>query len=124
MKIYRYHYLVGFPTNLKKPDTNIVIKNYSTHAVHASITDSYTGKIRLPKVINPRRATLIECDAQADGTIIKAVYRVAYGDVSDRRDIILVYNFEAETLVTAWLNLRSDNHTTLNSHLYDIPEGA
>lgn len=114
----RYHYQVGFPTDLKLPTEVIHIKRVSKHAEWAARTDRYAPEgIKLPKVIDPR-ALLIECDV-VDGVVIKAVYRVPYDQFE--RDLVLVVNLETKTLVTCWINLRDDKHKTLRVEAYDRP---
>lgn len=114
--MYRYHYQVGFPTNLRKP-TGKVLLEYTQHALEAANTDRY-GAFGVPIELDYDQATLIEAEADRFGNVEKGVYRVRY---NARFDLVLVVIIATRRVKTVWLNERADRHHSLRRELYDVP---
>lgn len=127
MNVYTYHKDIGFPTNLRRPAGEHSL-SHTRHSREAAQNDRYGPFYWLPTLMNLPASNsrsdikLIECDALADGTVLKAVYRMPY----DReRDLCLVLLFDrgpGQALVkTVWGNLATDTHKTLDASKYDRP---
>lgn len=90
---------------------------YTKHAIKAASDDRY-GKIELPKVFDTRNASLIEAVVK-DGKVVKSLWRQAYDQL---HDLCLVLDPSTATVITAWLNLKTDRHSTLDEAKYDMEE--
>lgn len=127
---YRFHYQVAFPKGkfLKNLPQGTIPLAYTEHATTEAARDRYLQPgeaLRLPELLDTGAALLVELYTTADGTVKKAVYRTHY----DRtRDLVMVVAVAAPAgsppagkVVTCWLNVRSDKHSTLVPAQYDKP---
>jgi hypothetical protein len=110
---YLFHTDVFMPQRYRQPVFEGVLR-YGPHAKNARQSDRF-GSFDLPRVFCAANAQLIEVeyDEQKD-KIVKQVWRQ---QLDDRRDIVLVICPNG-FVRTAWINLRSDKHKTLNAARY------
>lgn len=89
---------------------------YSQHAIRECNSDRY-GIIIPPQNITTSNAKIIEVETNENNKIIKIVYR-QYLDT--KRDIVIAVDITRQpwTVKTVWVNLRNDNHKTLNTSKY------
>ncbi len=87
----------------------------TNHAHNACANDRY-GAFELPPSIHIPSHSIFEMELQKN-EIKKIVARVPYDDDCD---VSLALIPERNTMVvkTAWLNMKTDSHTTLKRHLY------
>jgi hypothetical protein len=85
--------------------------DYATHARDEARIDRY-GAVKLPAEI-PSWFKLIESYVE-EGRVVKQLWR---GRVDTKRDLILVV-LSNGVVKTAWVNLRSDKHVTLQREKY------
>lgn len=114
-----YHKDIGFPAELKRPNGAFLV-NYSDHALRAAADDRF-GSIKLPAAIDfrpGRGAELIECETDAAGLIVKAVWRIPH---DEDNDIVMVILMQRKLVKTVWLNRHDDLHATLDAAKYDRP---
>lgn len=109
-----YHYQVFMP-KLNMP-TGIIELDYSGHALRESKKDRY-GHIKLPQIINTDKnnVTPIEVETEDDGTVNKVVYRLP---LDNTRDLCVVVLVATGRVKTVWVNLKSDQHKTLDARRY------
>jgi hypothetical protein len=119
MNTYKYHYQVGFPTNLRKPSGCVELV-YTDHARRAARNDRYGRIEALPRKLRLSRVQLIEAEALADGTLVKGLYRMGY---DDNYWLLLAIAFceDGAVVKTVWKNQRADQHATLQRELYSVP---
>lgn len=124
--MYRYHKNVGFPTNLRKRKGTVELY-YTEHALYEAAHDRLGQVHWLPSKVRLDRMEMVECDADADGNIYKAVYRLGYKPYM-RLMLVLVILFHDDTgefeqpiVKSVWLNSRLDRHYTLQEGKYDRP---
>jgi hypothetical protein len=110
-----YHRKVFWPKSLRLHVGQFPVK-LTHHAERAQDTDRY-GSFTIPDIINVSESSIFEAEVNEQGRVVKQCARLTL-DVT--RDIIVVMIPEngMAVLKTAWLNLRSDKHQTLKSHLY------
>ena len=119
METYKYHYQVGFPTNLRKPKGCVELE-YTDHARRAARNDRYGRIEALPRKLRLSRVQLIEAEALADGTLLKGLYRMGYNE-NYWLALAIAFCEEGALVKTVWLNERTDRHATLRRELYDVP---
>ncbi len=110
-----FHSEVFLPKRFKAPCFRGKL-SYSLHAKTEAANDRY-GAIKLPEMFDPiaSNAQLIEVEAGVDaGTIQKQVWRQA---LNAEQDIVLVVQPDG-FVRTVWINLKTDQHATLNSSKY------
>ena len=108
-----YHSKLGLPKGIRT-NLGIVTLNYSQHARTAATNDRY-GSIELPSQIDTTNAQVIEVECSDMGTVTKIVYRVHYFlDL----DLVVVLIPQTRLVKTVWLNLKSDNHSSLDVSKY------
>lgn len=112
-----YHESTGFPVKINLP--KMIKLWYSKHAQRAAITDRY-GAIGLQNDWEHSNGRIIEMETDTRGNPVKLVIRASYDSF---HDICVVISLEApvhDRLVvkTVWLNLKTDNHATLNENVY------
>lgn len=113
-----YHELTGIPVKINLP--KVIKLWYSSHAEKASRTDRY-GVIELSKEWEHKDGRIIEMETDYSGRPIKVVIRAGYDTL---HDVCVVLSLQApvqnDRLVvkTVWLNLKTDNHSTLNKKVY------
>jgi hypothetical protein len=114
-----YHMELGFPKNFNPP-TGVHELEYSRHAVEATQDDRY-GAIPVLKKMNVDRLKMVELGVQ-DGRVSKIVYR---GTLDEERDMCIVVipkpAGQKWFVKTVWINLRSDQHRTLDESKYARP---
>lgn len=110
----RYHRDIGFPagTLLHPPVTSLYYKH---HAMQALDNDDM---LRHRPLDLPDYAECIEVTTNPDGSVFRWVMRMP---VLPQQDLVLVIEVDG-TVVTAWVNARTDVHHTLNRSLYSIPK--
>lgn len=86
---------------------------YSKHAVDASMNDRF-GTFTLPNVISTQTSEVIEVEV-VGGKFHKALFRMSH---DDERDVCVVVLLNESRAKTAWVNLRSDEHRTLDDSKY------
>jgi hypothetical protein len=109
-----YHYTLGFPSKFN-PNVGTIKLEYSVHAKSASQTDRY-GAIQLPGNLKTGSASCIELGLE-NGAVQKLVYRVSYSDTLDLCIVVAPRQGHFKVL-TVWLNLKVDQHETLNASKY------
>ena len=72
--------------------------------------------IKLPEVFNLENTIVFEVETEKKD-IIKLVCRTPYN--SDY-DLCFAVNMINNSIITAWLNRKNDNHETLNRYKYDL----
>lgn len=109
-----YHYTLGFPPKFN-PNVGTVRLAYSRHALEAAKNDRY-GDIKLRGTLDTTAAKCIELGLER-GHVKKLVYRISY---SSSLDLILACYIEGShfKVATVWLNLKSDQHCTLDASRY------
>jgi len=110
---YLYHTDVYMPGPLRRPIFEGVLR-YGSHAKYAKLTDRY-GEFDLPRVFRAEKAWLIE--AEYDDCKRKVVKQVWRQQLDEHRDLVLVINRDG-FVRTAWINLRSDLHKSLDTSRY------
>jgi len=109
-----YHKDIGFPKNMKFRAIDGLTP--SMHALRESTSDRYGG-FTLPTSFNPTDWTVIEIET-INGALNKIVARKAYDAA---RDIVMAFLPQTKLIKTAWINVRSDLHNTLDKRAYDVP---
>jgi len=92
---------------------------YTTHAIKECNSDRY-GIVIPPQTLNTEHCSVIEVETGERNEIIKIVYRQR---LDANRDIAIAVDVTRQpwTVKTIWVNLRSDNHRTLNKSKYVKP---
>jgi len=109
-----YHKDIGFPAKMKfRAVTGLVP---SQHALLASKNDRY-GKFEIPTSFDPAEWTVIEIEVN-NGALNKIVARKS---LDDKRDIVMAFLVQAKLIKTVWINVRDDEHKTLDKSAYDVP---
>ena len=113
-----YYKEVGFPSSIELPSGKRSVE-WSEHAIREAEYD-INGKIRYIDNIILDSYRIFEVETDKDGQITKFAYRTRY---NAKCDVIYVFMQKGNNLFirTAWLNRRSDKHTTLNLSKYDTP---
>ena len=109
-----YHYTLGFPHKFN-PNVGTVQLTYTRHAIQAATTDRY-GAIQLPASLKTGSAVCIEVGL-INHQVAKLVYRMHYSSALDLC-IVVVPNGPNFRVLTVWLNLKADQHETLNTEKY------
>jgi hypothetical protein len=109
MKDGLYHRDVWMPFNLGYAS----MIRYSQHAREATRDDRF-GAFELPRVISTQTAEVIEVEVR-NGKFFKALFRVSHDEY---RDVCVVVLLDQSLVKTAWINLRTDDHKTLDSSKY------
>lgn len=109
-----YHVDVFMPQHLRKPCYEGEIA-YWEHAVVESKIDRY-GKIALPRAFKASApgVQLIETETDDKGRVIKQLWRQP---LDSERDLVMAITNQG-MVKTVWVNLRSDQHSTLNVSRY------
>lgn len=106
-----YHKNIFLPNlHLKTQALNL---QASTHAKESANNDRY-GTFTLPSMINFDPNEILEIEIE-NNELIKILIRTKY---DKKFDISLAISTKTLTIKTAWLNLASDKHSTLNPNLY------
>jgi hypothetical protein len=129
-----YHREIGFP-DVDKPTGKFEVSP-SAHAREESNSDRYGG-FNLPTRVNLTEAMYTRDPHDATGTetgetTIPHVFEItvendevvklgARTEYDDERDIVLILDPHGGTIVTAWINVKGDSHTTLNRENYAAP---
>lgn len=116
-----YHTDVYMPEELKKGAKQLISSNlrFSRHLKeHLSSPDTKHdlnghGINDSIKKIKNGKATLFEVETFGD-KVVKAVYRLAYNETQDISIVL-----RNHLVVTAWLNDKTDTHTTLDVDKYE-----
>lgn len=109
-----YHADVHMPSHMKRPVFRGKLM-YGEHAVEESKVDRY-GAVVLPEFFfggNEARCIEVEYDA-VRRQVVKQVWRQP---LDDHRDLVLVIGASGRVR-TVWVNLRSDQHRTLDTSKY------
>jgi len=88
----------------------------TNHAKQAQKTDRY-GKFEFPKFVKVSSDSIVEVETDSTGTIIKILVRVEY-DVKFDLCLAIIPIGKQARIKTGWLNVRSDNHKTLDVTKY------
>lgn len=112
----KYHFEIGFPTNLNYI-SGLIKLEYSKHAISESNTDKY-GIIKPPEVLNIDMSKLIEIEVE-NKIIVKYVYRATY---NEQLDIVIVFIPQTKLVKTVWFNMVGDEHYTLDRKQYNKPK--
>jgi hypothetical protein len=107
-----YHKLLGFPARVLEPWLNQKLNlSYTQHARQAAKNDRYGEPEDLPETVSILPGQVIELEI-AGGRLQKLVVRIPY---DSEVDLCLVLSLETEraSVKTLWLNLVTDNHSTL-----------
>lgn len=109
----RYHRDIGFPAGtLLHPPVHQLY--FTHHALEALDADDL---LRYKPMELCEDAECVEVTTHADGSTYRWVMRMP---ILPQRDLTLVVEADG-TVITAWMNWRSDTHSTLNRSLYSIP---
>lgn len=110
-----WHSAIRLPAGFKAPTERVEIA-YGSHARAEALADRY-GMIRLPKSLTLSRFQVIEVGTVA-GRVSKILFR---GTLDSERDLCIVL-IPAERgpwrCKTVWVNLKSDQHRTLDVTRY------
>lgn len=110
-----YHKDVFMPI-LELPYGHFLLE-HSFHAIMEANADRY-GDFQLPRSFNTMDWEVIEVETFDNMQVNKVVYRKS---LDNRKDVCIVVLFEKRRkpfLKTAWINLKSDKHRTLNKSRY------
>lgn len=115
----RYHRDIGFPKDVKIPDSGMWSLNYGnnpdSHSRKASTDDRY-GHINLPKAIKLEDCEVIEIGVDADRRRLnKLLVRIEHDPEYDLCIVFQPYNGFVRTV---WLNHKDDTHQTLDESKY------
>lgn len=113
-----YHRDVFIPTKaLQSLNSKFFSLSLSAHAVRASNSDRY-GKINIPNSICIKLEEVIEINV-TEKIVDKIVVRKHYNTEFDI-SIVFIPNFNNSLgfVKTAWLNSKTDKHSTLRAELY------
>ncbi|MCC5610593.1 hypothetical protein LC612_28540 [Nostoc sp. CHAB 5834] len=108
-----YHSDIHMPAAYRQPIYEGKLR-YKEHAIIASKTDRY-GSFILPDAFIAKNAVLIE--TEVDGVRLRAIKQVWRQRLDASRDLVLVINWDG-SVRTVWLNLKTDEHRTLNRARY------
>lgn len=111
-----YHSEIALPAGFTAPTHRVEI-DYGSHAKQEAMQDRY-GSIRLPKSLTLSRMKVIEVGLDHDA---KAVTKILFrGDLDETRDlcIVLIPRPGKWKCKTVWVNLKSDQHKTLDRSRY------
>lgn len=109
-----YHKDIGFPKSMKFRAIDGLTP--SMHAQREADSDRYGG-FTLPISFDPVNWVVIEIEV-LNGALNKIVARKAYDAT---RDIVIAFLVQSKVIKTAWINVRSDVHNTLDKRAYDVP---
>lgn len=120
-----YHRDIGLPSNITVPQREVTCE-YTGHAERERYKDRYSFIPKLEKV-NLRDCEVIEVTV-AENRVSKVLVRVPH-PTSSRDDIVMVLRPGAKkdqpwTVVTNWVNRRSDKHRSLDRSKYADPNAA
>lgn len=120
----RYHKSLGFPTTLIIPDMMVNL-GYTHHAKDRRKREGQYKVSLLPPQIKVCKDNIIEIHTNDNINIDKALIKYPY---TNTKNLILVLklfpNKKHATVITFWINRKTDNHDTVKTTLYDIPEYA
>jgi len=116
-----YHMELGFPSTFVKPSGRKEL-DYGSHAMSATLDDRY-GRIPVLNSINVDKLQMVELGVDSgSGRVSKIVYR---GHLDEERDMCIVVipkpPGQKWFVKTVWINLRSDQHRTLDESKYARP---
>jgi len=111
-----YHREIGLPDFAKQLDGTKHTLKLSKHAEQAQYQDRY-GAFEIPDVLYVRLPDVFEIGVEGK-QIVKVAVRRKY---DDRYDISIVFNKDSGVVRTAWLNERTDRHSTLDASKYCRP---
>ena len=124
-----YHSEVYFEDWFKDVAVDLFNTNYSKH-LREHFTDNRIRygmtKGRLTAIINQlikgeRDFYLYEVEIQEPKFMVKAVVRTSYDRNYDVSIVFAFYGSRGEIVKTAWLNKKTDTHTTLDASKYYKP---
>jgi hypothetical protein len=120
-----YHRDIGIPSNVTVPQREIFCE-YTGHADRERENDRYNYIPKLDKV-DLRECQVIEVSVSG-GRVSKLLVRVPHPS-SNQDDIVMVmrpgeHKKQPWTIVTNWVNRRSDKHRTLDRSKYADPAAA
>lgn len=105
-----------------KLPTGKKLLSHSNHAKREANNDRY-GRFRLPVVLDTSSpdVQIVEAELDENGSPIKLVYRMPY---DQERDIVMPIRVSGRNWLvkTAWINVNSDNHSTVDYSRYDTGE--
>lgn len=110
-----YHIDVYMPQQAYEYMSNrIVMPTYSMHAVDKTTKSKY-GNFTLPRIIDLSNWQLIEAEI-IDSKLHKILIRK---NIDEYRSLCLVLLTQRYFVKTAWINLISDNHSSLERSHYE-----
>jgi hypothetical protein len=111
-----YHSQIFMP-NFKFP-RGIFDLTYSDHAIKESRNDRY-GHIPLPAKINTYQTRIIEVETDANGVMIKILYKVK---LTDNKSLVMAIALDNNRfhVKTVWINKADDTHKTLDKSKYKV----
>lgn len=115
MQSHLYHRSVFWPAQLPSKNTGTIFLRHTNHALEQSAKKGFLIPTNIPE-----KAELIEAEILIEGRtkkISKLVYRFRYDSLND-----IVAVVRGNTLITAWLNARSDSHGTLDASKYSTKQ--
>lgn len=126
-----YHSEVYFEDWFKDVAVDLFNTNYSKHLRDHFVYDNHKKcygmtKGRLTAIINQlikgeRDFYLYEVEIQEPKFMVKAVVRASYDEDYDVSIVFAFYENRGEIVKTAWLNEKTDTHTTLDASKYYKP---
>jgi hypothetical protein len=114
MRTGLYHREVFFPPEVTLPHGEYQLQ-LTHHAKTACKNDRY-GEFELPQAIAIPSHSIFEIELEK-GKLRKVVARVPFDDDCDV-SIAMIPESGFMRVKTAWLNLKTDGHKTLKTHLY------
>lgn len=112
-----YHKDVYFPDYSIFEVENMIGCRFSRHFKHYLYSPDKKHNISVLGIVSAVNRVSLEGELfeleLTDGKVTKAVFRVPY---DDENDISIV--FRNRTIITAWLNQKTDTHTTLDRYKY------
>lgn len=103
-----------------KLPTGVKLLSHSGHAKREAKSDRY-GSFKIPTILNTSStdAQIVEAELDVQGNPVKLVYRMPY---DQERDIVMPIKVTGSKWLvkTAWINVRNDNHSTVDYSRYNI----
>ena len=113
MNLLLYHKDIFMPAEMSRPIHEGPL-HYGRHALQEAMSDRY-GRVPLPTTFCPQTSVLIESEYDRERKeVVKQVWRIP---VNGKRDAVLVIA-AGGFVKTVWINMRNDNHKTLDKSRY------
>mgnify|MGYP001166103978 CR=1 FL=1 len=116
-----YHHQVFWPEHVDRQVRafrTLRLSRPTPHGRKEARQDRYADLIRLPRTVYVPNTTAFEAETADDGIITKLCVRQVYDDDRDLSLVLRPGNRGNWFIITAWLNERSDRHSTLNRAAY------